>query len=156
MQSNAKTVDDYILELDDKRRNIVTTLRQTILENLPEGFEETMGYGMIGYVVPLARYPKGYHVDPKLPLPFTAIGNQKHVISFYHMGIYADEALRLWFIEEFTKQTGKKPDMGKSCLRLNPNHLVPYVLIGELMRKISVTEWIHKVESTYPSTNDDL
>jgi hypothetical protein len=156
MQSNAKTVDDYVLELDEQRREIISRLRHAVLDNIPPGFEESMGYGMIGYVVPLSLYPKGYHVDPKLPLPFAAIGNQKHVISFYHMGIYADAALRSWFMEEFTKRTGKKPDMGKSCLRLNPNHLVPYVLIGELMRKISVAEWIERVEATYPSTNDDL
>jgi uncharacterized protein YdhG (YjbR/CyaY superfamily) len=147
MQSTATNVNDYLLELDDERKAIVTKLRQTILDNLPEGFEETMGYGLMGYVVPLSLYPKGYHVDPHLPLPFAGIGNQKHYVSFYHMGIYADMALRTWFLEEFAKRVGRKPDMGKSCLRLNPKQAIPYDLIGELIRKISVKDWIDAVES---------
>jgi len=147
MQSTAKNVDEYLLELDDQRKAIVTKLRQAILDNLPQGFEETMSYGMMGYVVPLSLYPKGYHVDPTLPLPFAGIGNQKHAVSFYHMGIYADANLQKWFVDEFIRRTGKKPDMGKSCLRLNPNQTIPYDLIGELMRKISVDDWIHMITS---------
>ena len=147
MQSHAQTVDDYVLELDDKRRAIVFKLRQTILDNLPPGFEETMGYGLMGYVVPLSLYPKGYRVNASLPLPFAGIGNQKHTISFYHMGIYGSPALKDWFISEYVKRTGRKPDMGKSCLHLNPNQLIPYDLIGELMRKISVDDWVKSVES---------
>jgi hypothetical protein len=147
MQSGAADAETYLTELDEDRKAILSKLRATILDNLPTGFREEMSYGMIGYVVPLTIYPKGYHCDPKLPLPFAAVGNQKNYVSFYHMGIYGSAPLKEWFSEEYRKRTGYKPDLGKSCLRLNPNRTIPYDLIGELMRKITVEEWIANVES---------
>ena len=83
--------DQYIGQLADDRKAAMTKLRQTILENLPEGFEETMSYGMIGYVVPKSIYPAGYHCDPKLPLPFISIASQKNFVAVYHLGLYADK-----------------------------------------------------------------
>ena len=114
-----------------------------ILENLPRCFVETISYGMIGYVVPLSIYPKGYHPNPKLPLPFAHLANQKNSINFYHNGIYTDKVLLKWFLENYPNYTDLKLNMGKSCIRFKKMDKIPYRLIGELMTKISVREWIH-------------
>ena len=103
MQSKATTPEAYINELADDRKMVIRKLRDTILDHLPEGFEETMSYGMLGYVVPHSVYPDGYHCDPKTPLPFINLASQKNHIGFYHMGIYSDEKLLKWFTAEYTK-----------------------------------------------------
>ena len=93
MQSKALTPSDYIAELPEDRKKVMEQLRKTITENLPEGFQEGMGYGMLGYAVPHSIYPKGYHCNPKDPLPFMGLASQKNFIAFYHMGVYADKNL---------------------------------------------------------------
>lgn len=142
MQSQAASVDQYISELPEERKEAVEKLRKTINENLPAGFSEGMGYGMIGYVVPLAEYPAGYHCNPQQPLPFASLASQKNAISFYHMGLYADPELLAWFREEYPKHSQTKLDMGKSCVRFRKMDQIPYELIGELMRKMSPRAWI--------------
>jgi hypothetical protein len=146
MQSTAKHVTDYLLELPEDRVEPFIKLRNTILKNLPEGFEETMSYGGVGYVVPHKIFPAGYHCDPKQPLPFAGIASQKGSINFYHMGIYADPKLIKWFVSEYPKHSKQKLDMGKSCVRFKKMDQVPYKLIGELMKKISVKDWIGTYE----------
>ena len=146
MQSKAKTPAEYISELPEERKQAMMKLRETILENLPEGFEEEMSYGMIGYVVPHSIYPAGYHVNPELPLPFINIGSQKKFIALYHMGIYSDKDLLNWFVKEYPKHAKTKLDMGKSCIRFkNINH-IPYELIGKLVSKVNAEQWIKKYE----------
>ncbi|NND88052.1 MAG: DUF1801 domain-containing protein, partial [Flavobacteriaceae bacterium] len=103
MQSEATTPDQYIAELPDDRRAVMTELRKVIIDNLPKGFKETMNYGMIGYVVPSELYPDGYHCDPSLPLPFLAIASQKNLIAVYHMGIYSDPKLLNWFQKAYSE-----------------------------------------------------
>ena len=103
MQSSATTPEQYLLELPEDRNAAMTTLRNTIKENLPKGFAEEMAYGMIGFVVPHAIYPSGYHCDAKMALPFMSIASQKNFIALYHMGIYADENLLKWFVDEYPK-----------------------------------------------------
>ena len=121
-------------------------MRETILANLPKGFDEQLNYGMIAYVVPHDIYPDGYHCDPKLPLPFANIASQKNFIGFYHMGIYANPELLEWFVKEYPKHSAAKLDMGKSCIRFKKMDKIPYDLIGKLMRKMSVNDWIKLYE----------
>lgn len=147
MQYKATSPDDYISQLPEDRKTPVTKLRQVILKNLPKGFEETMNYGMIGYVIPHSLYPDGYHCDPKLPLPFMNIASQKNFVAVYHMGIYADPKLLNWFTSEYPKHSSRKLDMGKSCLRFKKLEDIPYQLIGELASKMSSKEWIVIYES---------
>ena len=146
MTSSAITPEQYIKELPADRKEPITKLRDTILKNLPKGFKETMSYGMLGYVVPHEIYPGGYHCDPKLPLPFANIASQKNFIAFYHMGVYAMPGLLKWFITEYPKHTPAKLDMGKSCLRFKKPEHIPYKLIGELIKKVSVKDWIKVYE----------
>lgn len=149
MQSKAKSVEEYISELSEDRKEGISNLRKVILENLPKGFEESMTYGMIGYTVPHVIYPDGYHCDPSKSLPFVNIASQKNFIAFYHMGIYADTKLLSWFISEYPKYTAKKLDMGKSCVRFKKSDDIPYKLIGELISKISVEDWIKRYEKNF-------
>lgn len=149
MQSKAATVDEYISEVPEVQREAIARLREIISKNIPEGFSEQMSYGMIGYVVPHALYPKGYHCTPKLPLPFLNVAAQKNFIALYHMGLYADPALLAWFTDEFAKVSQKKPDIGKSCLRFKNPESIPYELIGQLVQKQTVADWISLYESKF-------
>jgi len=147
MQSKASTPDQYIAELPEDRKEVMQKLRDIVKKNLPKGFEETMQYGMLGYVVPHNIYPDGYHCNPKDALPFMALASQKNHIGFYHMGIYSDPDLMKWFMEEYPKHATGKLDMGKSCIRFKNPKKIPFELLGELTTKVSVAEWIAKYES---------
>ena len=149
MQSDAKTVEEYINSLPEDRRSGMEQLRRAILDNIPAGFSEQMSYGMIGYVIPHSLYPPGYHCDPKLPLPFVNIASQKNFIAFYHMGIYADKEILDWFTAEYPKHSAAKLDMGKSCVRFKKPEQIPYELIGQLMQKLSVADWIDTYERVF-------
>ena len=146
MQSTAKTPAEYVDSLPDERKSVIENIRKTVLDNLPEGFEETMGYGMLGYVVPHSIYPSGYHCDPKTPLHFISVASQKNFIAFYHMGIYADETLLNWFVAEYPKHCKTKLDMGKSCIRFKKMNDIPLELLGQLVTKMSVQDWISLYE----------
>ena len=148
MTSKAATVQDYLDQAPEKWKPVLAALRAAIKKNLPEGFQETMDYGMIGYVVPHSRYPAGYHVDPSHPLPFMALAAQKQHVSLYHMGLYADPALLSWFTAEYRLASAAALDMGKSCIRFRRDEEVPYALVGELVRKISVEKWIEGYEKS--------
>ena len=147
MKYEATSPDDYINQLPEERKVVLSKLRKVILQNIPEGFAETMNYGMIGYVVPHEMYPDGYHCDSKLPLPFVNIASQKNFVAIYHSGIYANEEILNWFISEYPKYSQRKLDMGKSCIRFKKMDDIPYDLIGELMTKLTVNEWISIYEN---------
>jgi uncharacterized protein YdhG (YjbR/CyaY superfamily) len=147
MISQAETPEQYIRELPEERRPVIKNIRSAILENLPSGFEETMSYGMIGYVVPHSVYPDGYHADPALPLPFINLASQKNHIALYHMALYSDDELNEWFRSEYKKIVGKNPDMGKSCIRFKKAESIPMELIGDLASKMTAEEWIELYEN---------
>ncbi len=146
MQSSATTVDKYIAELPEERQKVISQLRKQIKKNLPRGFKETMGYGMIGYVVPHSMYPDGYHCNPKDPLPFMNIASQKNFVAVYSMGIYSNPKMLKWFTDEYAKADVGKLDMGKSCIRLKKMDKIPYELFGQLASKVSPEEWIKYYE----------
>src|SRR5579859_6935921 len=112
MASKATTAEEYLAELPDDRRAELSAVRDVILQHLPEGYEEIMQYGMIGYVVPHSIYPAGYHCDPKQPLNYASLGNQKNHMALYLMCVYGNAETRAWFEEAFAA-SGKKLDMGK-------------------------------------------
>lgn len=147
MQSSAITVDEYLKEVPVERQEAFTKLREAILNNIPNGFVEQMSYGMIGYVVPHTTYPDGYHCNPKLPLCFVTIGSQKNFIALHHLGIYANPELLQWFVSEYPNHCKQKLDIGKGCIRFKKMDQIPFELIGELLRKITVQEWIQCYES---------
>ncbi len=146
MQSKATTPEAYIAEIPEERLTAFNKLRAVIKKNLPKGFKETMGYGMMGYCVPHSLYPAGYHCNPKDPLPFIGLASQKNFIAVYHMGIYADPALLKWFTTEHAKASPRKLDMGKSCIRYKKPYDIPFELIGELASKMTPQDWIARYE----------
>ena len=135
MQSSAQSIEAYLKEIPEERKTAFLRLRETILKNIPKGFIEQISYGMIGFVVPHNLYPKGYHCNPKLPLPFIGIASQKNFIVLYHMGIYANPELSQWFVSEYPKHSTQKLDMGKSCIRFKKMDQIPFDLIAELVKK---------------------
>lgn len=154
MKITALTVDEYISLVSEEKQEALKRLRAIILQNIPKGFEECINYDMIGYVVPKSIYPKGYHCTPELPLPFVNIAAQKNFIALYHMGIYANKDLLDWFVAEYPKHCKTKLDMGKSCIRFKNVNNIPYELIAELVKKMSVDEWIATYESAFVSQNN--
>ncbi|HNU47243.1 MAG TPA: DUF1801 domain-containing protein, partial [Bacteroidia bacterium] len=146
MKNVANSVDDILKNVQEDRKEVFQKLHQVILKNLPKGFEAAISYGGLGYVVPHSVYPDGYHCKPAEPLPFAGIASQKQSINFYHMGMYSDPDLLKWFVSEFPKHSKQKLDMGKSCVRFKKMDDIPYKLIGELMKKMTVKEWILKYE----------
>lgn len=147
MQSKAATVEQYIAELPDDRKQVITALRKVVKKNLPKGFKECIAWGMIGYVVPLSTYPAGYHVNPSLPLGFMCLASQKGSVSVHHMCMYGDAKLHKWFTEEYAKLNIGKLDMGKGCIRFKNPAKIPYALIGELCTKVTPEQWIEKYEN---------
>jgi hypothetical protein len=133
-------------KLTPERRVIIEKLRSIILENLPLGFAETISYGMISFVVPKSIYPLGYHCNPSQPLPFISIASQKAHFALYHLGLYANSEILEWFKIEFEKDSSRKLDLGKGCLRFKVGIDIPYSLIGQLCNKISMEQWIEYYE----------
>ena len=153
MKKPVNEVEEYIQAIPQERKHAFTELRKIMKKNLPKGFTEVMNYGMVGYVVPHDIYPNGYHCNPKLPLPFISIASQKNFIALYHMGLYLDKDLFEWFQDKYKKESGTKPDMGKSCIRFKKPDEIPLKLIAELAKKISVKAWINAYEEQISKTN---
>jgi Domain of unknown function (DU1801) len=151
MQPATTTPDEYIAALPAGKQEAIKKLRSHIKKNIPKGFKEVMSYGMLGYVVPHSIYAGGYHCNPALPLPFISVAAQKNFIALYHMGIYLNDALMQWFVNEYPKHTKAKLDMGKSCIRFKKIDDIPFELIGKLAAKITVQQWINIYEKTLSS-----
>ncbi|MFN0054908.1 MAG: DUF1801 domain-containing protein [Planctomycetales bacterium] len=146
MQSKATTVAQYLSELPEERRSVLSAVRKVILENLDADYEEGMQYGMIGYYVPHRVYPAGYHCNPAQPVPFACLASQKNHMSLYLMCVYLDSEQHPWF-ESAWKQTGKKLDMGKSCVRFKKLDDVALEVVGEAIRRNPVWAYLKRYES---------
>jgi uncharacterized protein YdhG (YjbR/CyaY superfamily) len=152
MQVDTVQIDAYINALDAERAQVITKLFNTMKKSLPKGFEATIAYGMIGFVVPFDLYPKGYHCKPSQQLPFINLASQKNFVAIYHMGIYANPDLMDWFVKSYAELNIGKLDMGKSCIRFKKLDNIPYDLIGDLCSKMSPQDWITCYESAFLKT----
>jgi hypothetical protein len=150
MQEKAITVEQYLSRLPADRRQALEAVRQVILENLDEDYEEGIQYGMIGYYVPHRVYPAGYHCDPKQPLPFAGLASQKNYMSLYLMCTYGDSGLSRWFRAAWAK-TGKKLDMGKSCVRFKRLDDLALDVIAEAIRRVPARTYIEHCEAANPA-----
>jgi uncharacterized protein YdhG (YjbR/CyaY superfamily) len=133
-----QSVDEYIASLPPERREAVSRVRETVRRNLPEGYEEGMQYGMIGWYVPLERLPDTYNGQP---LGLAALANQKNHMSLYLNNVYGDPETEHWFRERWAA-TGKKLDMGKSCVRFRRLEELPLQLIGETIARTPIGEFV--------------
>lgn len=141
MQSTAKTVEAYLNELPEDRREVIATVRKEILKNLPEGYEEAMNWGMITYQVPLATHSDTYNGQP---LMFAALGSQKNYLTLYLIPPYVileDKYGDTWLQEKY-RQAGKKLDMGKSCIRFKQLDDLALDPIMEIIRNTSVEQLV--------------
>ncbi len=143
VQSKAKTVKQYLAELDPARRKEIEAVRKVILKHLPKGFVEQIDFGMLAYVVPLSTYPDTYNGHP---LGIAALAAQKHYNSVYLMCVYADPGTRKWFDDAY-KASGKKLDTGKSCVRFKRADDLPLDVIGKAVERMPVDEFIAQAEA---------
>jgi uncharacterized protein YdhG (YjbR/CyaY superfamily) len=142
MKSEARTVQEYLEEMPPERREAIEEVREVILKNLPNGYEEDMNWGMITYQVPLEVHPDTYN---KQPLMYAALANQKNHMAVYLTGIYMDENLNQDFEQKY-KATGKRYDVGKSCVRFRKLDDLPLELIGQSIKSMSMDEFIKKTK----------
>jgi uncharacterized protein YdhG (YjbR/CyaY superfamily) len=140
------TVNAYLASLPEERRKAIAKVRAAINKGLPQGYKEGMQYGMIGWSVPHSVYPKGYHCDPKQGVPFAGLASQKGYMSLYLMCVYGDDTHRGWFEEEW-KKTGKKLDMGKSCIRFRKLDDLPLDLVTEAVARVPVEKFLAHYET---------
>ncbi|MBI4836733.1 MAG: DUF1801 domain-containing protein [Candidatus Abawacabacteria bacterium] len=145
MQSTAKTVEEYLNGLEPERRKALSTIRDIILKNLSEGYEEVMQYGMISYIVPFSIFPKTYNNQP---LAIASLASQKNHMAVYLMCVYGDESTKDWFVKEY-QASGKKLDMGKSCIRFKKLEDLPVELIGKVIGRTSVKSFIAQYENAH-------
>ncbi|MCT2407656.1 DUF1801 domain-containing protein [Chryseobacterium antibioticum] len=156
MQIPADSVADYISKIPEERQEVFKKLFDTINDNLPKGFQQGTSYGMVGWAVPLEMYPAGYHCTPGSPLPFISLASQKNFIALYHMGIYADPELLDWFVAEYPKYSTRKLDMGKSCIRFKKMEDIPFELIAEVSKKMTVEDWINLYETQFKKQKESV
>lgn len=148
MQSKAKTVSQYIAELPADRRKAIEGVRAVIRKHLPKGYEEIMQYGMIGYAVPLSIYPAGYHCKKDEPLPFLSLASQKNNMALHMFCLYVDEKDKARFQKEY-KASGKKLDMGKSCIRFKKPEDLALDVIGKTIARMPVKKHIEIYEKRF-------
>jgi len=152
MQSSASTVEEYLAELPDDRRQAISVVREAILNALPEGYEEGMQYGMIGYYVPHSIYPKGYHCDPRVALPYAGLASQKNYMAVYVPGVYGNDEESKAFVEAY-KATGKKLDMGKVCVRFKKLEDLALDVVVNQIAKRSVDQHVAEYEAILTKHN---
>ncbi len=145
MKPTSSSVSEYLDALPDDRRAAISAVRKVILDNLDKDYEEGIQYGMIGYYVPHRVFPAGYHCDPRQPLPFASIASQKNHMAVYLMCVYGQPEQEQWFREAWAK-TGKKLDMGKSCVRFKKLEDVALDVIGEAIRRVPAKAFIEHYE----------
>jgi uncharacterized protein YdhG (YjbR/CyaY superfamily) len=141
-QSKPTTPEEYIASLPDDRQTAVENIRKAINKNIPKGFEERICYGTLGWVVPHALFPAGYHCDPSKPLMLIGLASTKGHIAMHHLGLYGSGPLLKWFQDAWPKHSTRKLDMGKGCVRFKKPDEVPLELIGELASKLTPEAWI--------------
>jgi hypothetical protein len=142
--SKAGTVDEYLEELPPERRAIVASVRDLVRRNLPEGYRETMNWGMISYELPLERYPNSYN---RQPLGYAALAAQKNSYTLYLHGVYQNAKQKEWLEREFRK-AGKKLDMGKSCLHFNRLEDLPLDVIAQAIGSTPPDKFIEQYEAS--------
>jgi hypothetical protein len=148
MQSKAVTVEQYLSQLPEDRRDAINAVRRVILDNLDNDYEEGMQYGMIGYYVPHRIYPAGYHCDPTKPLTYACLASQKNYMSLYLMCVYGGGEHAKWFQTAWAN-TGKKLDMGKACVRFKKLEDLALDVIGEAIKRMPAKKYVEYYEKTF-------
>ena len=141
--SKAATVEQYLAELPEDRREVVRAVREMVLRNLPEGYRESMAFGMIGYGIPLERYPHTYNGQP---LAYVGLAAQKNYYALYLMGPYGDPRQEKALRDAFAA-AGKKLDMGKSCIIFRKLDDLPLDALGRIIASTPPDAYIASYEA---------
>jgi hypothetical protein len=141
-----ESVTAYLAALSEERRNALEVVRKTLLKSVPKKVEEGIQYGMIGYFIPHSVYPSGYHCDPSQALPYIALASQKNYMSLYLMCLYIDPDWKRAF-ETAYRATGKKLDMGASCVRFKSLEDLPLNVVRDAIKQVSIDEYIARYEA---------
>ncbi|MEE2888518.1 MAG: DUF1801 domain-containing protein [Planctomycetota bacterium] len=147
MPSKPSSVKEYLAQLPEDRREAIEALRKVIRKNIDKKFEEGIQYGMPSYYLPHSVYPNGYHCDPKQPLPFASLSSRKGHIGLHLFCVYTDAELQDWFSSEW-KKSGKKLDMGKSCVRVKTLDDVPLDVVGKLFKRVKAKDFVASYEAS--------
>lgn len=154
VHSKATSVAKYLKELPEDRREAIAAIRTVVLANIDSDIEEIMSYGMIGYHVSLDAYPDGYHCNPKMPLPYVSIASQKNHMAIYMLGLYMDPDDAKWFAKAW-KATGKRFEMGKSCVRFKKLEDVPLEVLAEAIKRMPSKRYIATYEANLIGSGKD-
>ena len=152
MAAKPTSVKEYLDGLPEDRRKAIRKVRSAVNKGLPKGYKEGLQYGMIGWFVPHSIFPDGYHCDPKQPVPFVGLASQKNYMSLYLMCIYGDEKQRKRFEKEWAR-TGKKLDMGKSCVRFKRVEDIPLGVITKAVAGVPVDAFLAQYEKVISPTS---
>lgn len=142
MNYKATSPEDYIDQLPEERKEVVTRIYNIFKNAMPEGFAYQLNYGMPSAVIPHSLYEGGYHCSPELPVPFVSVASQKNFVALYHSGIYSIPEVHDWFVNEYPNHCKRKLDMGKSCIRFKKMDDIPFDLIEELMTKLTPQDFL--------------
>lgn len=158
MKTTFASVDAYLANLPEARRVAIEAVIATIRKSVPKGIEEGIQYGMIGYYVPHSRYPNGYHCDPNEPLPFISLASQKSHMAIYMFCLYLQSEWKEQFVAEYLASpehiaSGKKLDMGASCVRFKKLEDLPLRVIGQAIKRIKLKDFIAAYESSIGPRN---
>ena len=151
MSTRSTEADRYLAGLPEDRRAALSAVREVVLRNLDPAIEEGVQYGFIGYFVPHSVYPHGYHRDPMEPLPFLQLASRRTHMAIHAFCAYCDEAAKAWFVESW-RNTGKKLDMGASCVRFKKLEDVPLDVVGGLVKKVTAKRFIKAYEQALPAS----
>jgi hypothetical protein len=158
MKTTFANVDTYLANLPEDRRVAIDAVRATVRKSVPKGIEEGIQYGMIGYYVPHSLYPNGYHCDPKEPLPFISLASQKSHMAIYMFCLYLQSEWKEQFVAEYLASpehiaSGKKLDMGASCVRFKKIEDLPMRVIGQAIKRMKLKDFIAAYESSIGPRN---
>jgi Domain of unknown function (DU1801) len=151
MQAKPTTVAEYLVSLPDDRRRAVKAIRKVIKASIDKPFKEGLQYGMLGYFLPHSVYPEGYHCDPTQPLPFVSVASQKGHIGLYLFCIYCCPEDQAKFRKEWLA-TGKKLDMGKSCVRVKKLEDLPLEVLARALKRMTAKRFVKAYETLLPAS----
>ena len=143
VSSDAATVDEYLATLPEDRQDIILEVLEMVRNNIPDGYQEVMNWGMISWEVPLEVEPDTYNGQPLL---FCMLASQKRHCALYMMSVYQDEGSRDRLLSSYEKM-GRKPNMGKSCIRFTKAEHLPLETLGELISECDIESFVANCNS---------
>jgi hypothetical protein len=142
----ALTVKEWLASVPAERKAAIDAVRAAVNEHLPRGYEETVDWGMLAWVVPFARLRQTHNGHP---LMLAALGAHRKLMTIYLSSVYEDPKLRREF-ETAYRKTGKKLDMGGSCVHFKTLDDLPLEVVGDVIGRVTVDEYVERYARSRP------